>query len=86
MLTRAEREKEMAMGRQFGTCRLDNLRAVREAAGVSIQWLARESLTSDHTINELEQRPTGGTCTEDQADRIGAALGVSLVTLSQALL
>jgi uncharacterized membrane protein len=67
-------------------CRLDNLKARRETAGLSITGLARASLTSDLIINRLEQKPTGGSCTLAEAERIAAALGVSLATLGQALL
>jgi hypothetical protein len=62
------------------------LKAQRLLAGKTITQLARESLTSDLTINVLEQTPRGGECTEAEAARIAAALGVSLGTLGQALL
>ena len=74
------------MDRRYGLCRLDNLKAQRIAAGKSVNWLARKSLTSDVIINTLEHAPVGGTCTEAEAGRIAAALGVSLVELGQALL
>ncbi len=74
------------MDRRFGYCRLDALKAQRIAAGVSVDWLARKSLTSALIINTLEAEPTHGACTEVEAARIAAALGVTLETLGQALL
>lgn len=72
--------------RHFGRCRLDNLRTARQAAGFSIQTLARAARVSDALINRLEQKPRGGICTEAEAARIAAALSTTVGALGQALL
>jgi hypothetical protein len=59
------------------SCRLDNLQAVREAAGFSVTELARAINGSDRLITGLEQRPRGGTCAHTVADQIAAALGAT---------
>ncbi len=57
---------------------LDNLATERANAGLDIAALAEKSNTSDWIIRKLE---VGGTVTNDVAQRIADALGVSLVTL-----
>jgi hypothetical protein len=82
-----ERQRQQpGEGESMPTMRLDHLRAVRDAAGVGISQLASASLTSDLLINTLEQRPVGGACQEAEAQRIAAALGVTLDTLGAAVL
>lgn len=69
--------------------RLDSLQAQRIAAGHSVSRLAQLANVSDHTITSLEAirlaggPRIGGTCSPDEADRIAAALGVSLGTLGK---
>ncbi len=60
--------------------RLDNLRAERVNATLTVTGLAKKSNTSDHTIVMLEN---GGACEPYEAQRIADALGVSLVTLGK---
>ncbi len=64
--------------------RLDQLRAQRELAGLSISQLASLSTTSDTIVNRLEalnlRSSTGGECTIAEADAICAALGISRAT------
>lgn len=57
---------------------LPNLQAQRLIAGYSSDELARRSNTSDALVQRME---VGGECSGDEADRIAAALGVTLVTL-----
>jgi hypothetical protein len=64
-------------------CRLDNLRQVRTAAGLSVSNLAVRSNTSDLVIQRLEDR---GDCEPFEAQRIADALGVSLEELGLARL
>lgn len=66
------------------TCRLDNLKVRREAAGFTVTQLAAAALVSDLTIVVLEQTPTPGACRSWEAERIADALGVSLAMLGQA--
>jgi hypothetical protein len=66
--------------------RLDNLKAQRVAAGLSITRLAQKANVSDLLINRLEMTPKAGECSGVEAQRIADALGVSLATLGQALL
>ena len=60
--------------------RLDTLFTVRTAAGISVTELARAANVSVWTVTQLE---TGGTCSEDEAGRLAAALSVSLAALGQ---
>ncbi len=68
------------------TCRLDSLQTQRLAAGYTVQRLARESLTSDNIITNLEQTPVGGDIEEAVAIRIAAVLGVTVGDLGQSFL
>jgi hypothetical protein len=65
--------------------RLDNLRAQRVAAGVTIGRLASLSNTSDVVITTLEAPGTngldlGGVTTHEIADRVCVALGIDRET------
>jgi predicted transcriptional regulator len=57
---------------------LPNLKSQREAAHVELHELAKQANVSDALIQRLE---VGGECAGDEADRIAAALSVSLATL-----
>lgn len=61
-------------------CRCDNLQAQRAVASLSQNELARQANVSVALVVRLE---TGGECTDDEAQRIADALGVSLVTLGK---
>lgn len=63
--------------------KLNSLTTQRQSAGLSIEALARKSVTSDAIIGRLE---SGGECTNREAQQIADALGVSLATLGQMLM
>lgn len=59
---------------------LNNMRAQRLVAGLSVSDLARKSNTSDLLVKGLED---GGNCDGHESQRIADALSVSLVTLGK---
>lgn len=59
---------------------LDNLRAQRLVAGLSVGDLAKKATVSDLLIKRLED---GGNCEVYESQRIADALGVSLATLGK---
>ncbi len=60
--------------------KLDNMKAQRDAAGLTITGLAKKANVSDQTIKVLEN---GGAVDVYASQRIADALGVSLVTLGK---
>jgi transcriptional regulator with XRE-family HTH domain len=72
------------MANGFRGSRLTNLKQQRQLANKTVQQLARESLTSDAIINNLENN--GGNEEDWVIGRIAAALGVSRSTLGEQVL
>lgn len=65
---------------QPGSSKLDNLKAERVSAGLSVMELAKAANVSERTIYVLED---GGEEELHIVTRIADALGVTLVTLGQ---
>jgi transcriptional regulator with XRE-family HTH domain len=57
---------------------LPNLHALRVAAGLTIDELAKQANVSDYLIEQIED---GGACTGDEAQRLADALSATLVAL-----
>lgn len=64
----------------MASARADNCKAQREAAGATVQALAKAANVSDWTIRQLE---AGGVATQGEIDRIAAALGITTTTLGK---
>jgi transcriptional regulator with XRE-family HTH domain len=68
--------------------RLDNLKAQRIAAGLSVAALARKANVSEHWINRGEDTATasgkGNPFPVRESQQIADALGVTLTTLGKA--